>query len=111
MNSASQKPWHTYDAEPPAIPEHGLPLENAKAVPHVWKWADLLPLAEESGKLVPVGRGGERRAIGLANPGLGGNAYITPTLWCAIQYLLPGENAPEHRHSQNAFRFGSFHPA
>lgn len=83
------------------MPVHPKP----KAVPHVWKWADLLPLAEESGKLVPVGRGGERRAIGLANPGLGGNAYITPTLWCAIQYLLPGENAPEHRHSQNAFRF------
>ncbi len=83
------------------MPVHPKP----KAVPHVWKWADLLPLAEESGKLVPVGRGGDRRAIGLANPGLGGNAYITPTLWCAIQYLLPGENAPEHRHSQNAFRF------
>ena len=30
-NSANQKPWHTYDAEPPAIPEHGLPLENAVA--------------------------------------------------------------------------------
>jgi gentisate 1,2-dioxygenase len=76
-----------------------------KAVPHVWRWADLLPLAEKSGELVPVGRGGERRAIGLANPGLGGNAYASPTLWAAIQYLCPGENAPEHRHSQNAFRF------
>ena len=76
-----------------------------KAVPHVWRWADLLPLAERSGDLVPVGRGGERRAIGLANPGLGGRAYVSPTLWAAIQYLCPGENAPEHRHAQNAFRF------
>jgi len=83
------------------MPMHPRP----KAVPHVWKWSNLLPLAEKSGKLVPVGRGGERRAIGLANPGLGGNAYVSPTLWCAIQYLCPGENAPEHRHSQNAFRF------
>jgi gentisate 1,2-dioxygenase len=83
------------------MPEHPKP----KAVPHVWRWGDLLPMAEKSGELVPVGRGGERRAIGLANPGLGGRAYVTPTLWCAIQYLLPGENAPEHRHSQNAFRF------
>jgi gentisate 1,2-dioxygenase len=83
-----------------------MPLHpKPKAVPHVWKWADLLPLAERSGELVPVGRGGERRAIGLANPGLGGRAYVSPTLWCAIQYLCPGENAPEHRHSQNAFRF------
>jgi len=76
-----------------------------RAVPHVWRWADLYPLAKRSGDLVPVGRGGERRAIGLANPGLGGDTYITPTLWCAIQYLGPRETAPEHRHSQNAFRF------
>lgn len=76
-----------------------------KAVPHVWKWASLYPLARRSGDLVPVGRGGERRAIGLANPGLGGRAYVSPTLWAAIQFLGPKETAPEHRHSQNAFRF------
>ncbi len=76
-----------------------------KAVPHIWKWADLYPLAKRAGDLVPVGRGGERRAIGLANPGLGGHAYVSPTLWAAIQYLGPRETAPEHRHSQNAFRF------
>ncbi len=76
-----------------------------RALPHLWKWSDLLPLAEKSGELVPVGRGGERRAIGLANPGLGGHAYVSPTLWAAIQYLGPRETAPEHRHSQNAFRF------
>ena len=41
------------------------------AVPHVWRWRDgLLPLARQAGQLVPVGRGGERRAIALANPGL-----------------------------------------
>jgi gentisate 1,2-dioxygenase len=83
------------------MPRHPM----SQAVPHIWKWSELLPLAERSGDLVPVGRGGERRALGLANPGLGGNAYISPTLWCAIQYLCPRETAPEHRHSQNAFRF------
>ncbi len=67
---------------------------SPKAVPHVWKWSHLYPLAQRSGDLVPVGRGGERRAIGLANPGLGGRAYISPTLWCAIQYLGPKETAP-----------------
>ncbi|WP_063837474.1 cupin domain-containing protein, partial [Streptomyces sp. NRRL WC-3549] len=55
--------------------------------------------------LVPVGRGGERRAIALANPSLGGRPFATPTLWAAIQYLMPGEDAPEHRHTQHAFRF------
>lgn len=76
-----------------------------KAVAHLWQWSTLYPLAQRSGDLVPVGRGGERRAIGLANPGLGGHAYISPTLWAAIQYLGPKETAPEHRHAQNAFRF------
>jgi gentisate 1,2-dioxygenase len=76
-----------------------------QARPHLWSWADLYPLAKQAGDLVPVGRGGERRAIALANPGLGGLPFATPTLWAAIQYLGPHEVAPEHRHTQNAFRF------
>jgi gentisate 1,2-dioxygenase len=75
------------------------------AVPMLWRWSTLYPLAARSGELVPVGRGGERRAIALANPGLPGTAYATPTLWCAIQYLGPREEAPAHRHTQTAFRF------
>ncbi len=75
------------------------------AQPALWRWSTLYPLAARSGELVPVGRGGERRAIALANPGLPGTAYATPTLWAAIQYLGPGEEAPAHRHSQTAFRF------
>lgn len=75
------------------------------AVPHRWRWLDLMALARRAGDLVPVGRGGERRAVALANPGLGGAPYATPTLWAAIQYLNPHEDAPVHRHTQNAFRF------
>ena len=75
------------------------------AVPALWRWSTLYRLAARSGELVPVGRGGERRAIALANPGLPGTAYATPTLWAAIQYLGPGEEAPSHRHTQTAFRF------
>ena len=78
---------------------------RSRAVPHVWRWQNLLQLADRAGHLVPVGRGGERRAIALANPALGGKPYATPTLWAAIQYLMPGEDAPEHRHTQHAFRF------
>lgn len=77
----------------------------SKASPHLWRWANLLALASAAGRIVPVGRGGERRAIALANPSLGGRPFATPTLWAAIQYLMPGEDAPEHRHSQHAFRF------
>ena len=83
------------------MPHHPTP----RAVPYLWRWAELYPLAARSAELVPVGRGGERRAIGLGNPGLPGDPYATPTLWAAIQYLAPRENAPEHRHSQSAFRF------
>lgn len=83
-----------------------MPLSpHSRAQPHRWEWATLRELAGWAGELVPVGRGGERRAIALANPGLGGRPYASPTLWAAIQYLMPGEEAPEHRHTQNAFRF------
>jgi gentisate 1,2-dioxygenase len=75
------------------------------ARPALWRWADLYPLARRAGELVPVGRGGERRAIALANPGITGQPYTTPTLWCAIQFLGPREQAPAHRHTQTAFRF------
>lgn len=78
---------------------------RSKAAPHLWRWDRLVELAAEAGRIVPVGRGGERRAIALANPSLGGRPFATPTLWAAIQYLMPGENAPEHRHTQHAFRF------
>ena len=90
--------WTQRDDLMPAAP-------TPQAVPHLWRWADLLPIAERSGQLVPVGRGGERRAMALANPGLPGLPYATPTLWAAIQYLGPREVAPAHRHSQGAFRF------
>ncbi|WP_030218610.1 cupin domain-containing protein [Streptomyces sp. NRRL WC-3626] len=78
---------------------------RSRAVPHLWRWQKLRELADRAGGLVPVGRGGERRAIALANPSLGGRPFATPTLWAAIQYLMPGEDAPEHRHTQHAFRF------
>jgi gentisate 1,2-dioxygenase len=83
-----------------------MPLHpQTKAAAHLWRWENLVALADRAGSLVPVGRGGERRAIALANPSLGGKPYATPTLWAAIQYLMPGEDAPEHRHTQHAFRF------
>jgi len=49
------------------MPEHPKP----KAVAHVWKWRELLPLAKKSGELVPVGRGGERRRIHKLDVGFG----------------------------------------
>jgi gentisate 1,2-dioxygenase len=83
-----------------------MPMQpRSKAASHLWRWQRLKELAAQAGRIVPVGRGGERRAIALANPSLGGRPFATPTLWAAIQYLMPGEDAPEHRHTQHAFRF------
>ncbi|MHB8247064.1 MAG: cupin domain-containing protein [Acidimicrobiales bacterium] len=90
--------WTTREGLMPLTPQPA-------AAAHVWHWRELYPLAARSAQLVPVGRGGERRAISLGNPGLPGDPYTTPTLWAAIQYLAPRETAPEHRHTQSAFRF------
>ncbi|MBE1584097.1 hypothetical protein H4W80_002355 [Nonomuraea angiospora] len=78
---------------------------KAAAVPHRWRAADLHELAGRAGDLVPIERGGDRRVIGLANPGLGGAPFIAPSLWAGVQFLLPGELAPPHRHTAAALRF------
>ncbi len=71
----------------------------------LWRWSDLYDIAERAGRLVPVERGGDRRAIALANPGLGGMPHATSTLWAAVQWLNGGEVAPAHRHTSQAIRF------
>ena len=76
-----------------------------KTIPWLWKWADLYDVAERSGGLVPIERGGDRRAIALSNPGLDGQPYATPTLWAAVQWLNGREVAPAHRHTAQAVRF------
>ncbi len=76
-----------------------------RAVPWLWRWETVLRLARRAGQDVPVGRGGERRALALANPGLGGLPFATGTLWGAMQYLNARESAPAHRHTAAAIRF------
>lgn len=73
--------------------------------PWLWRWSDLYSIAERAGELVPVERGGDRRAIALANPGQGGLPYATSTLWAAVQWLNGREVAPAHRHTSQAIRF------
>ena len=73
--------------------------------PWLWSWSDLYGVAERAGHLVPVERGGDRRAIALANPGQNGMPYATSTLWAAVQWLNGHEIAPAHRHTSQAIRF------
>ena len=76
-----------------------------RTLPWLWKWSSVLPLARRAGELISIDRGGERRVLALANPGLGGLPYTSSTLWGAYQYLGPHESAPAHRHTPSALRF------
>jgi len=96
-----------HDLQPLWPQEHDLMQASppAKATAHVWRWSVTADLARRSGAEIDFDSGGDRRVFALANPGLGGLPYATPTLWGGLQYLNPGEIAPAHRHSPGAFRF------
>jgi gentisate 1,2-dioxygenase len=81
------------------------PVPAPATRPHLWRWERLRALAEEAGELITIERGGERRVLALANPGLGGAPFASSTLWGAVQYLGPRETAPAHRHTPVAIRF------
>lgn len=81
------------------------PTPRVASLPFRWQAEHLRELASRSGDLVPIDRGGDRRVLALSNPGLGGAPYISSTLWAAVQFLLPGELAPAHRHTPAALRF------
>ena len=78
--------------------------KKTRVQPCVWRWAEIEPLLERSADFVAPGQGTERRILRLANPGVP-ERTSTHTLSVAVQYLLPGEVAPAHRHSPNALRF------
>ena len=81
------------------------PSPRPATVPWLWPAATTMPLARAAIRLVPVERGGERRVLALANPGLGGLPYAAGTLWAGLQCLGPRETAPAHRHTPGAVRF------
>jgi gentisate 1,2-dioxygenase len=81
----------------------GVPLPAT--LPWLWKWDVVLPLAKRAGEIVTIERGGDRRVLAFANPGLNGLPFTSSTLWGAIQYLGPHESAPAHRHTPSAIRF------
>ena len=102
-NSANQKPWHTHDPEPPAISEHGLPLENAKPVPHVWKWDSFSDYLYKLADLCPLELT-ERQSVLLTNPAFTTGYKVTNTIRIAISIYKQGDNAVPHMHTPNASR-------
>ncbi len=78
--------------------------KKTRVKPQVWRWVDIEPLLRESAEFVAPHRGAERRILRLANTGVP-ERTSTHTISIAVQYLLPGEVAPAHRHTPNAIRF------
>src|SRR5437879_9617853 len=70
----------------------------------IWRWTDTRPLLARACQLITA-KQAERRVLMLENPALAGTTFITPTLYAGLQAILPGENAPTHRHTPNALRF------
>jgi gentisate 1,2-dioxygenase len=70
----------------------------------VWHWREIEPLVHRSAEFMQPGRGAERRILRLDNPGVP-ERTAGHTISVAVQYLLPGEVAPAHRHTPNAIRF------
>ncbi|MEO5764787.1 MAG: cupin domain-containing protein [Casimicrobiaceae bacterium] len=73
--------------------------------PVMWRYADVRPQLLRAGELTPIEKA-ERRVLVLCNPGLGlANMQATPSIYVGLQLILPGEKAPNHRHTPAAVRF------
>ena len=70
----------------------------------LWRWREIEALLRRSPEFMQPGRGAERRILRLDNPGVP-ERTAAHTISVAVQYLLPGEVAPAHRHTPDAIRF------
>ncbi|MEU9746611.1 cupin domain-containing protein [Streptomyces niveus] len=86
------------------IPGTTDPEPSVAEVPHVWHWRDLEPLLHQATEVMDLGVDeADRRALNAHNPS---RVFgTTHTLVAGYQLVLPGEDAPAHRHSPGAIRF------
>ncbi len=70
----------------------GLPMPTTR--PWLWKWADILPLAKWAGELIALDRGGDRRVLAFANPGLRGLLTTTRKTGSSIWVVFRAVAAP-----------------
>jgi gentisate 1,2-dioxygenase len=86
-----------------ALLPHGKPARRTQPV--LWRYSDVRPSLLRAGDLTPIEKA-ERRVLVLCNPGLGlENMQATPSIYIGMQLILPGETAPNHRHTPSAVRF------
>lgn len=85
-----------------AVLPHGKPSRRTRTL--VWPYQAVRPLLLEAGELTPIEKA-ERRVLVLSNPGHGlENMQATPGIYLGLQLILPGETAPNHRHTPSAVR-------
>lgn len=86
-----------------AMLPHGIPARRTQPV--MWRYGDVRPDLIKAGELTPIQKA-ERRVLVLCNPGLGLPAMqATASIYIGLQLILPGEMAPNHKHTPSAVRF------
>lgn len=86
-----------------AMLPHGIPARRTQPV--MWRYQDVRPDLIKAGELAPIEKA-ERRVLVLCNPGLGlQNMQATASIYIGLQLILPGETAPNHKHTPSAVRF------
>lgn len=81
---------------------HNKPIH--KTQPVMWRYADVRPHLLRAGELTPIEKA-ERRVLVLCNPGYDNDGlHSTGTIYLGLQLILPGETAPNHRHTPTAIR-------
>lgn len=83
---------------------------KSKPIPYIWKREVIERHMNTAAKIIDFNNGGDRRVLMLINPGMRdlepyGWGATTQTLSVCVQILLPGEEAPPHRHTQTAIRY------
>jgi len=79
-------------------------VPGSDCVPAHWPYQIVKPLLEEATHLIEK-KDADRRVLVMENPALRGSSFIAQSLFAGQQIILPGEIAPSHRHTPNAFRF------
>ncbi len=77
---------------------------SKKAQSSLWRYAELREQMLRAGDLVPVEKS-ERRVLAYINPGISSDRMSTlPSIFFGLQLIMPGERAPNHKHSPAAVR-------
>ncbi len=105
MDGLDMAPYWAVEGDKEEHDEEDQILKARKALPFVWKYADIEPLLYEAAELITM-ENSERRSIVLVNPGLAPVRATVTTLYTAYRLNAPREIMPPHRHSINAVRIG-----